>query len=115
MSDDAPKRLEDGHLKAVVYSSDSAIHGRGLFAACDIAPGEYIGTFHGSETDTDGEHVLWVYPDEDAEPVGRIGENLLRFINHADPCNAEFDGFDLYALRAIRRDQEITIHYGDAE
>jgi hypothetical protein len=44
--------------------------------------------------------------------VGRIGRNRLRFLNHAKDPNAEFDGFDLYALRAIAVGEELTIDYG---
>jgi len=96
----------------VVRVGRSGIHGRGLFAVRAIAAGEYIGTFSGPAARSDGMHVLWVYPDDSAEPVGRVGRNLLRFLNHADDENAEFDGFDLYALRAIGVDEEVTIDYG---
>jgi SET domain-containing protein len=110
------QRRHDPELQAVVYVDNSPIHGSGLFAARDIAAGSYIGTFHGPETDTDGEHVLWVYGhDGCVAPVGRRGENVLRFLNHAAPCNAEFDGFDLYALSAIRQGDEITINYEGVE
>lgn len=108
-------RRHDHELQALVCAGDSSIHGRGLFANCDIASGSYIGTFHGPETEDDGDHVLWVYEHGDgAVPVGRRGENLLRFLNHAAPCNAEFDGFDLYACADIRRGEEITIDYEGA-
>ncbi len=108
-------RLTDRDLRTMVYVGDSGIHGRGLFAARRIASGEYIGTFHGPAARRDGTHVLWVYTSsQDDEPIGRRGRNLLRFLNHATPCNAEFDGFDLYARRAIRCGEEITIDYGGA-
>lgn len=110
------KRRHDHELEALVRTGESQIHGTGLFAACDIAAGCYIGTFHGPETDSDGGHVLWVYEHpEDPEPLGRRGENLLRFLNHAVPSNAEFDGFDLYASRPIGAGEEITIDYEGVE
>ena len=110
---DTPVRTTDRELGVVVYVSTSGIHGKGLFAARDIDQGEYIGTFAGPEARRDGSHVLWVYDPEDEENVvGRRGRNLLRYLNHASPCNACFDGFDLYADRAIARHQEITIDYG---
>ena len=109
------KRRSDEELVEVVYAADSSIHGRGLFAARALAAGDYIGTFDGPETQSDGDHVLWVYEHgDDPSPVGRIGENLLRFLNHATPCNAAFDGFDLYAECAIERHEEITIDYASA-
>ena len=110
-----PKRLLDRELEDVVYAARSSIHGHGLFAARAFTAGDYIGTFDGPLTDTDGDHVLWVYEHEDdPAPIGRIGENLLRFLNHAMPSNAAFDGFDLYASCTITRDEEITIDYASA-
>jgi SET domain-containing protein len=104
--------LTNRQLRAVVYAASSGIHGTGLFAARDIAGGEYIGTYAGPQARRDGTYVLWVYESAaDPEPVGRSGRNLLRYLNHASPCNAEFDGFDLYASRRISRDDEITIDY----
>jgi hypothetical protein len=107
------RRLSDTQLRSVVYAAESGIHGTGLFAACNIARGAYIGTYAGPEARRDGTYVLWVYESGRAqEPVGRSGRNLLRYLNHAPSCNAEFDGFDLYATCAIGRDDEITIDYG---
>ncbi|MCB1787963.1 MAG: SET domain-containing protein [Gammaproteobacteria bacterium] len=107
------RRLSDRTLSAWVYVAESGIHGRGVFAARDIPRGTYIGTFHGPAAQRDGTHVLWVYGSSDgAPPVGRRGRNLLRFLNHGVRCNAEFDGFDLYACRRIACDEEITIDYG---
>jgi hypothetical protein len=107
-------RTSDQQLEVVVYVSTSPIHGMGLFAVRAIDEGEYIGTFFGPEADEDGTHVLWVYdPDDHENAVGRVGVNVLRYLNHALPCNAYFDGFDLYADCLIARDKEITIDYGD--
>ena len=47
-------RSTDQQLRDLVYVSDSAIHGMGLFAARDIDRDEYIGTFFGPEADGDG-------------------------------------------------------------
>ena len=114
MSDE--RRKHDKQLQKILYVGDSGIHGRGLFARCKIARNEYIGTFHGPKTRADGMHVLWVYESHDSDKaVGREGRNLLRYLNHADPCNAEFDGFDLYARRKIVKDEEITIDYGPGQ
>ena len=106
------KRNSNRELRSVVYAAQSGIHGTGLFASRTIAAGEYIGTFAGPEVRRDGVYVLWVYDGESA--VGRSGRNLLRYLNHGSPCNAEFDGFDLYARTKIARDAEITIDYGDS-
>lgn len=107
------KYLTNSQLKAVVYAAKSEVHGTGVFACRDIGDGEYIGTLAGPRARRDGTYVLWVYErGREDEPVGRSGRNLLRYLNHASPCNAAFDGFDLYAICAIRRDDEITIDYG---
>lgn len=107
------KRItKNKHLGKVVYSAPSKIHGTGLFAKRKIKKGEYIGTYHGPDTKEDDTYVLWVYENgEDEPPVGRDGENLLRYLNHKEPGNAEFDGFDLYARVVIKADQEITFDY----
>ena len=104
------QRSEDLALSSWVYAAESKIHGRGLFAARAIEAGSYIGTFDGPVTDTDDEHVLWVYQD-DGSCTGKIGANLLRFVNHASTANAEFDGFELFARCDIAPGQEITIDY----
>ena len=110
------RRENDAELGELVEVRPSSIHGRGVFAVRAIARDEYIGTFFGPPARRDGMHVLGVHDGESdsASVVGRIGRNMLRFINHAAACNAEFDGFDLYALRAIASDEEITIDYEGA-
>ncbi len=97
-----------------VYRAPSKIHGNGLFAKTAIGEGEYIGTYEGPAAKRDGTYVLWVFED-DKEPVGRSGRNLLRYLNHQDDGNAEFDGFDLYALYDIEPHEEITFDYGGWE
>ncbi len=76
--------------------------------------GDLIGTYEGPEVDRDGTYVLWVYDPEGNSLSGREGRNLLRWLNHSDDPNAELDGFDLYARRAIAVDEEITFDYGAA-
>jgi SET domain-containing protein len=104
----AEKRRRLGNF---VYKAPSKIHGNGLFAKISIAKGDYIGTYEGPEAKRDGTYVLWVFEDN-KQPVGRSGRNLLRYLNHQDKGNAEFDGFDLYALRDIQPHEEITFDYG---
>jgi hypothetical protein len=95
-------RRTNAQLRGTVYVAASSIHGMGVFAARKLAKGEYIGTFHGPAARRDGMYVLWVYEQGgDRGPVGRSGRNMLRYLNHGSPPNAGFDGFDLYALRAI--------------
>ena len=94
------------------YVEDSPIHGKGLFARCDIKKGTYLGEYLGPETTDNGMHVLWT-EDEDGEWIGRDGKNALRYLNHnTKPC-AEFDDYELFAVKNIKLDQEITIDYGE--
>ena len=101
-------------LGNIVYRAPSKIHGNGLFAKVDIAKGKLIGTYTGPDARRDGTYVLWVF-EEGQPPVGRSGRNLLRYLNHHDKGNAEFDGFDLFALRDIDAHEEITFDYGGLE
>ncbi|MCB1867078.1 MAG: SET domain-containing protein [Gammaproteobacteria bacterium] len=106
------RRVKNSDLREIVYSALSPVHGTGLFAKRAIKKGEYIGTYHGPDAKRDGTYVLWVFDKGDeGNAVGRSGRNLLRYLNHAKPGNAEFDGFDLYALKRIPIDQEITFNY----
>jgi len=109
MKADKKQRLSD-----LVYKASSNIHGNGLFAKVDIKKGEFIGTYEGPYAKRDGTYVLWVF-EEGCEPIGRSGRNLLRYLNHQDQGNAEFDGFDLYALSDIAPHEEITFDYGGWE
>lgn len=109
MTEQRKKRLGD-----TVYKAPSPIHGNGLFAKVDITKGQYIGTYEGPAAKRDGTYVLWVF-EEGMEPVGRSGRNLLRYLNHQEAGNAEFDGFDLYASEEIKSQEEITFDYGGWE
>lgn len=96
----------------LAYVGASPIHGRGLFARRAIAVDEYIGSYRGRRTQTNGMHVLWLWNDERERWEGIDGKNEMRFLNHADEPNADWWGADLYAIRAIARDEEITFDYG---
>ena len=90
----------------------SAIHGRGLFARCNISRGTLIGTYEGRRTKTDGKYVLWMEDDEVGE-YGIDGKNETRYVNHSGRPNAVFEGPSLLAIRKITAGEEITHHYGD--
>lgn len=100
----------DERLRDRVYRGPSPIHGTGCFACRAFAAEEHIGTYEGPRAKRDGTYVLWVY-EERQTPVGRSGRNLLRYLNHQEDGNAEFDGFDLYAKREIACGEEITFDY----
>lgn len=105
-----PLKAIDRRTRQLVYVAPSPIHGKGLFARSPIGAGGFIGTYLGPPAKRNGSHVLWV--ESDHGWIGRRGYNRLRYLNHSLRPNAEFDGFDLYARRRIRPDEEITIDYG---
>ena len=96
----------------LVVAGESAIHGTGAFAAAPIPAGTHIGTYTGTPSDEDGVHVLWVEGDDGAFH-GIEGDGVLRWLNHSATPNVEFDGPELYALRAIAAGEELTFHYGE--
>jgi len=99
-------------LEAPCYEvRESAIHGRGIFAARRIPEDVEIGRYRGVETDEDGTYVLWCY-DENNELFGILGSNDLRFTNHSSEPNAIFLGDELISLRVIEPGEEITFDYG---
>jgi uncharacterized protein len=98
-------------LRVRLYRAVSPIHGQGCFAKISFERGDHIGTYQGPEVEKDGTYVLWIYDSEGNVLAGREGRNLLRWLNHSEHPNAEFDGFDLYARRTIAADEEITFDY----
>lgn len=96
---------------SLVRVTESPIHGRGLFARCDIAVESFIGTYAGKKTSNNGMHVLWIWDEKDEKWVGVDGDNEMRFLNHSGQPNAEFYETDLYALRDIAAGEEITFDY----
>jgi len=109
------KRIKNSELEALVFVAESSIHGTGVFASQTIREGEYIGTFWGPEASSNGMYVLWVYEDDEKSATGRDGQNLLRYLNHSEQGNTEFDGFDLYARVAIQQGEELTFDYMESE
>ena len=100
-----------GRLVDRVCKARSEIHGFGCFARVGFDAGDFIGTYEGPEVEEDGTYVLWIYDAAGGVLSARRGSNLLRWLNHSDDPNAEFDRFDLYASRAIAPGEEITIDY----
>jgi len=107
--------MPDYDQNPLCFVADSPIHGRGLFASCDISPGTWIGHYDGPSTQENGMHVLWIEAKAgcDEEWIGYDGSNELRFMNHDKQPNGEMDGLDLYARKLIRKGEEITIDYGE--
>jgi hypothetical protein len=90
----------------------SPVHGKGVFARRRLSRGQLIGRFEGDRTTENGTYVLWLI-DVDGSEVGVRGRNALRFLNHGDPANAEFEDAELYAIRNVQPGSEILIDYGE--
>ncbi len=91
----------------LTYSSNSDIHGKGLFARQLISSGTIIGYLQGNYTDTDGMYVLWLNNEK-----GFQVSCELKFINHSDEPNAcYYDDLSVMALRDIAAHEEITHNY----
>ena len=91
----------------LVEIKDSAIHGKGLFAAEDIAAGTLIGEVQGKSTSKDGAYVLWVDGVDGFEVTCE-----LKYINHSETPNAcYFDTLEVCAISDIKSGEEITHDY----
>lgn len=90
------------------YVKKSGIHGKGLFARCDIKKEEIIGTIEYIPTQDDGPYVLWV--DDQAVLV----KSDLKYINHNARPNACYcEDLNVVAIKDIEKDEELTHDYGD--
>jgi len=95
--------------KKLYTVKQSAIHGKGLFAHCDIKKDTILGNLKCKPAKKDGPYVLWV------------NENLsvqvqcdLKFINHnSKPNAAYYEDLQVVAIKNIKQGDEITHDYGD--
>ena len=88
---------------------DSGIHGKGLFALCDIEDGETIGVIKYNPVNEDGPYVLWIDTD-----TGILVDCDLKYINHSKQPNACYcEDLHVVALKDIKAGEEITHDYGD--
>ncbi|MEQ8841367.1 MAG: SET domain-containing protein-lysine N-methyltransferase [Acidimicrobiales bacterium] len=100
-------------LADLVETGESPVHGTGVFARTAIAAGTHIGSYDGDPTEVDDTFVLWIEDDEGDAWHGIDGTGLLRYLNHSQSPNAEFDGPELFAIRDIAAGEELLFDYGD--
>ena len=87
----------------------SCIHGKGLFARCNIDKDTVIGTIKYKPTTADGPHVLWIN-----DKVGVKVDCDLKYINHNPKPNAcYYEDLQVVTLKSIKKGEEITHNYGD--
>ena len=99
-----------------IIIKDSRIHGRGVFAARDISPGEVIIDWEECK-ETLTEHDVERLPPEERKRVSFIdGQHILFkppacWVNHSCDANARGTSGRDIAIRAIKRGEEITVDY----
>jgi len=92
--------------------ADAAREGLGVFATKPFKAGECIGFFSGRETNVRSRMSLQFGENFFVEP----GEtDPFRNLNHACDPSARFEGRDLFAARALRPGDAITIDYNAHE
>ncbi len=88
---------------------ESAIHGKGLFANCNIIEGAVIGTIKYKPVKKDGPYVLWI-----DDTTGIQVDSDLKYINHNPEPNACYcEDLQVIAIKNIKTGDEITHDYGD--
>ena len=95
---------------------DSRIHGRGVFAARDILPGEVIIDW-AECTEILTQHAVEMLSPTERKRVSFIGGQRILFkppacwVNHSCDANARgTNGYDV-SIRAIKKGEEITVDY----
>lgn len=105
MSEFANAQLSDVSDK--VFVANSALHGKGLFAAKRIKADTVLGRLVGMPTIDDGIYVLWITDDLGLELV-----NDFKFINHGKNPNAAYTDMDVVILRDVEAGEELLHDYG---
>lgn len=98
-------------MKSIIFVKKSPLGGYGVFATENIGKGRRIGRWVGKRTNRNSKYVNWMEFPEGFR--GYLGRGRLKFLNHSDKHNSEFNGLELFAIKSIRKGAEITIDYGD--
>jgi len=111
-----------------VFVARSAVHGRGLFAARDLAPGEEIGTYPLLVLSVDETaalkatkvyHYIFHFDETEAGTRGAVAFGEISMCNHSPEANAAFavdaaaETVMLTARTPIPAGAEILIDYED--
>lgn len=106
----------------------SGVHGKGVFAVCDIARDETLIEYRGERISWpealrrhphdphDPNHTFYFHLDDERVIDAKYGGNAARWINHscAPNCEAQEDEGRVFirALRKIRAGEELSYDYG---
>jgi uncharacterized protein len=111
-----------------IQTRRSGVHGKGVFALVDLAPGETLIEYTGEiitwtealerhpHDPSDPNHTFYFHIDEDRVIDAKYGGNSARWINHSCKPNCEADIEDgrvfIRSLRAIAAGEELFYDYG---
>ena len=111
-----------------IQTRRSGVHGKGVFALVDLAPGETLIEYTGEiitwtealdrhpHDPSDPNHTFYFHIDEDRVIDAKYGGNSARWINHSCKPNCEADIEDgrvfIRSLRAIEAGEELFYDYG---
>ena len=111
-----------------IQTRRSGVHGKGVFALVDLAPGETLIEYTGEiitwtealdrhpHDPSDPNHTFYFHIDEDHVIDAKYGGNSARWINHSCKPNCEADIEDgrvfIRSLRAIEAGEELFYDYG---
>ena len=110
-----PRRLQCiAHPRYPVRVGRSAIDGLGVFATRRLKEGEFIGTITGRVYDARDIETKFTcfFSDEDDQEWALEPDWPFCYMNgRGDDGNVSFNTPNLYALRAIEADEELTLPY----
>ena len=101
------KNAKASDVSDKVFVAESALHGKGLFAAQKIKADTVLGRLVGMPTFEDGIYVLWITDELGLELV-----NDFKFINHGKNPNAAYTDEDVTILRDVEAGEELLHDYG---
>lgn len=116
-------QTEQRHFERYIEVKFSLIHGRGLFAGCDINEGEVVMPINGEiisgdecERREDENNNVYIFWKDDDTYIDTVNSEKIKFINHNCDPNCEVDednegALMLYAIKDIKAGDEITIDY----
>lgn len=106
----------------------SGVHGKGVYAARDLAKGELVTEYKGEvitwaealrrhpHDPSDPNHTFYFHIDDQHVIDGKYNGNAAKYINHACAPNCEAEEVDgrvfIRALRKIKADEELFFDYG---
>ena len=84
----------------------------GVFSFVRFSRGDKIGRIKSRRVKEDGPYIIH-YNYSDGREFRYEPLNEFRFLNHSNKPNAEVVGMDVFALKVINPNDEITFYYSD--